>query len=135
MTEHHNPEHRADMFDEDVEDLPAPASILFGNKAYDLIKLFALVVLPAVGTLYFGIAGIWGLPAAEEVVGTIVVVDTFLGVLLGVAGSQYKNSDARIDGQILVEPDYANEVTNLNVQLDPSAVAGKDEVVLKINRV
>ena len=34
-------------------------------------------------------AGIWGFPYAEQVVGTITAVDTFLGVLLGISSSQY----------------------------------------------
>ena len=48
-----------------------------------------MVVLPAVGTLYFALAGIWGFPYAEEIVGTLTAVDTFLGVLLGISSAQY----------------------------------------------
>lgn len=48
-----------------------------------------MVVLPAIGTLYFALAGIWGFPFAEEIVGTITAVDTFLGVLLGITSAQY----------------------------------------------
>ena len=59
------------------------------NKVYDVLKWIALVVLPAIGTLYFALAGIWGFPCAEEVVGTITAVDTFLGVLLGISSVQY----------------------------------------------
>ena len=55
---------------------------LLDNKFYDRLKTFSLVILPALGTLYFGLAGIWGLPAAEQVVGTVVVVSTFLGVII-----------------------------------------------------
>ena len=60
------------------------------NKAYDILKWIALVVLPAIGTLYFALAGIWGFPFAEQIVGTITAVDTFLGVLLGISAAQYK---------------------------------------------
>ena len=49
-----------------------------------------MVVLPAIGTLYFALAGIWGFPYAEEIVGTITAVDTFLGVVLGISSVQYK---------------------------------------------
>lgn len=34
-------------------------------------------------------AGIWGLPYGEQVVGTITVLDTFLGALLGISNAQY----------------------------------------------
>jgi hypothetical protein len=59
---------------------------------YDVLKWIAQYLLPALGTLYFAVAGIWGLPYAEEVVGTIVAIDTFLGVVLGVSTAQYNKN-------------------------------------------
>ena len=59
------------------------------NKMYDILKWIAMVALPALGTLYFALAGIWGFPYGEEIVGTITAVDTFLGVLLGISTAQY----------------------------------------------
>lgn len=64
------------------------------NKAYDILKWIAMVVLPAIGTLYFALAGIWGFPYAEQIVGTITAVDTFLGVLLGISAAQYSKKNA-----------------------------------------
>ena len=60
------------------------------NKVYDVLKAIAQLWLPAIATLYFALAGIWGLPYAEEIVGTIAAVDTFLGVVLGISSAQYK---------------------------------------------
>lgn len=59
------------------------------NKVYDILKWVAMILLPAIGTFYFALAGIWNLPYAEQVVGTITAVDTFLGALLGIASAQY----------------------------------------------
>lgn len=59
------------------------------NKIYDTLKYIAQVILPAAGTLYFALAGIWGFPYGEAVVGTIAAVDTFLGVALGISTAQY----------------------------------------------
>ncbi len=59
------------------------------NKTYDILKYIAQVVLPALGTLYFALAGIWGFPYGEAIVGTITAVDTFLGVLLGISSKKY----------------------------------------------
>ena len=56
------------------------------NKTYDILKWIAA------GTLYFALAGIWGLPYGEQVVGTITAVDTFLGVILGISTSQYNKT-------------------------------------------
>lgn len=60
------------------------------NKTYDVLKWIALYLLPALGTLYFALSGIWGLPYGEQVVGTITAADTFLGVLLGISSASYK---------------------------------------------
>lgn len=59
------------------------------NKAYDALKWIAMYLLPALGTLYFALAGIWGLPYGEQIVGTITAIDTFLGVILGISTTQY----------------------------------------------
>lgn len=62
------------------------------NKTYDVLKWIAQYGLPAVGTLYFALAGIWNLPYGEEVVGTITAFDAFLGVLLGISTAQYNKT-------------------------------------------
>lgn len=62
------------------------------NKLYDILKWIAQYLLPALGTLYFALANIWGLPYAEQIVGTITAVDTFLGVLLGISTVYYKRN-------------------------------------------
>ena len=59
------------------------------NRTYDVLKYIAQVVLPALGPLYFALAGIWGFPYGEQIVGTITAVDTFLGVLLRISSNAY----------------------------------------------
>ena len=66
------------------------------NKVYDALKWIAMYLLPALGTLYFALAGIWGLPYGEQIVGTITAVDTFLGVILGISTAQYNK---RVDSK------------------------------------
>lgn len=66
------------------------------NKIYDILKFIAQIVLPAIGTLYFALASIWGLPYGEQIVGTITAVDAFLGALLGVSTAAY-NKKAKSD--------------------------------------
>ena len=62
------------------------------NKVYDILKWIAQYFLPAIGTLYFALAVIWGLPYGEQIVGTITAVDTFLGILLGISSAQYNKA-------------------------------------------
>ena len=59
------------------------------NKLYDILKYTAQIVLPAIATLYFALAQIWGLPYGEQIVGTITAVDAFLGAILGISTAQY----------------------------------------------
>ena len=64
--------------------------MILSDKTYDRIKWAAQYLLPALGTLYFTISEIWGLPYGEQVVGTITAIDTFLGVLLGISSASYR---------------------------------------------
>ena len=64
-------------------------TVMMSNKTYDALKWIAMILLPAIGTLYFALSGIWGFPYAEQVVGTITAVETFMGVLLGISSAQY----------------------------------------------
>jgi len=65
--------------------------LTLNNTAYDFAKQAALIWLPGLGALYAGLAAIWGLPNAVEVVGTITAVDTFLGLVLGISTASYNN--------------------------------------------
>lgn len=67
------------------------------NSNYDWLKWVAQILLPAFGTLYFALAQIWGLPYAEQVVGTVTAVDCFLGALLGIS-TRYYNKGGEQDG-------------------------------------
>lgn len=60
-----------------------------GNKVYDILKFIAQIFLPALATLYFALAQIWGLPYGEQIVGTITAIDAFLGAILGISTAQY----------------------------------------------
>lgn len=62
---------------------------MLDERVYKILKYIAQIALPAVGTLYFALAGIWGFPYGEEIVGTITAIDTFLGVLLGISTATY----------------------------------------------
>lgn len=110
-------------------------TITVSDKTYELLRFLAVIVLPALGTAYFAAAAIVGLPAAEQVVGIITVIDTLLGVLVRSLRKSYENSETKYDGTIEVEPDEVEGITNLNVSLDPEAIAGKDEVLVQIKRV
>ena len=64
------------------------------NKVYDVLKWIAQLFLPAVGTLYAALAGIWGFPYGEQIMSTILAIDTFLGAILGISNANYKKTVA-----------------------------------------
>ena len=65
----------------------------FKNETYDILKWIALYLLPAIGTLYFALASVWGLPYGEQIVGTVTAIDTFLGVILGISTANYNKDN------------------------------------------
>lgn len=71
--------------------------IFKNNKTYDILVWVVQVVLPALATLYAGLAVIWNFPYGEQIVGTITLVATFLGTILKVGNMKYKKelSDRR----------------------------------------
>jgi uncharacterized membrane protein len=106
------------------------------NKWYNFLKFVALILLPGLGTLYVGLAGLWNLPKVDEVTGTVVVVDTFLGLLVRYFAQKYANSDEKYDGVIDIEyPEDGVPVANLNLTEieDPLDVVHKDELLFKVN--
>lgn len=101
--------------------------MVFNDKTYKALKWIALYLLPALGTLYFALSGIWGLPYGEQIVGTITAIDTFIGVLLGISTSNYKG-----DGQMLINTeDPDKDVYRLEVN-DLAGLAEKKSITLKV---
>jgi hypothetical protein len=63
------------------------------NKVYDILKFVAQILRPALATLYFALAKIWGFPYAAEITGTLAAVDAFLGALLQISTDQYNKQE------------------------------------------
>lgn len=105
------------------------------SKQYDILKWIAQIFLPAFGTLYFALAGIWGLPAAEQVLGTVVSVDTFLGVLLGLSSRSYNSVDnpaGKYKGSMLMEKTEDGKLFTLDLNTPPQDLKIGDEVTFKV---
>lgn len=63
------------------------------NSTYDILKWVTVIVLPALGTFYFALAGIWGFPYGEQIIGTIAAVTTCLGAILQISNYEYKKEE------------------------------------------
>ena len=84
---------------------------MFSNKTYDILCWIQRIFLPALGTLYFALSGIWGFPYGEQIVGTVTAIVTFLGVILGISDYNYnKPYQMDMDGYLDDEEVEAKEV-------------------------
>lgn len=101
-------------------------------KLYDALKFLAQVLLPALGTLYVALAALWSLPSPEEVAGTVLAVDTFLGVVLHLQSNSYKANN--LGGTMVVMPTPDGKKTYaLELNGDPADLEKQDQVIFKVN--
>ena len=56
----------------------------------------ALVLLPALTTLWLALGPIWGLPRVQEVGATLTAIDAFLGTILGVSAQALAKEQAAV---------------------------------------
>lgn len=114
---------------------PKYAAPPMSNATYDFLKWVAQIVLPAVGALYFSLSEIWHLPYATEFVGTITVIDVFLGVVLGLSSSRYVNSEAAFDGELVVDTSSLEKdkyTLKFNGAIDD--IANKDKITFRVSQ-
>jgi hypothetical protein len=93
----------------------------------------SMVWLPAIGTLYFALAGIWGIPNAEKVVGSIVAFDTFLGVVLRISGRNIVSTSQNPDGHLVVDttnPD--REKFTFQIETPMEKLEAQNYILLKV---
>ena len=105
------------------------------GKTYDVLKYIAQIVLPGLGTLYFALASIWGLPYGEQIVGTITAVDAFLGVLLGISSAQYYKEGRDTDGTLLIDSSGDEEkwLLQMKPEVNEQEIEGKHSIKLAID--
>lgn len=110
-----------------------PKKPLLGDRSYRTLKQTATLILPAAGALYFTLAQIWHLPKAEEIVGSVAAVNTFVGVLLGVSTRSYNRSDSKYAGAIKVEDNGEKKMFSLELNEDPETLELRDEVTFRVD--
>ena len=105
------------------------------SNVYDFLKWAVLIAIPAFGTFYSIMAGVWHLPYANEVGTTCLAVATLLGALIGIATRNYNKSDSKFDGTLVISNAANPEVpTNYNFNVgDLDALEQKGEVTLKVD--
>jgi len=77
--------------------VPDPAHYLpqmLPNRAYDVLKWLALIVLPAIGVLVQTLGPVWGWTWADPAATTINAVALTIGVVIGASTLKAKASKA-----------------------------------------
>jgi hypothetical protein len=108
---------------------------LFNEQTYDFLSDVVKLGLPGAGTLYFTLAQVWGLPAAEQVVSSIAALALFLGVLLYISKKRWEASDAKYDGALVIDTTDPNHrgIQALEANEIPlEDLVGKKSVLLKL---
>lgn len=65
---------------------------IFNKNVYTALTWVAQVLVPAVAALYLALSTYWPLPAVDQIVATLMTLDTFLGFLLGFSSTQFMKS-------------------------------------------
>lgn len=86
------------------------------DKAYDILKFLCTRLLPAAGSLYFGLSKLWGFPYGEEVVGTISIICTFIGTIIGISSENYYKEEQELYEETLEEEESPVLATNTFVE-------------------
>lgn len=109
--------------------------MLLSNRSYEFGKKLVQVILPAIASLYFGLAAIWNLPAAEQVVGTIAVITTFLGVCLGISNNTYKKVGNITGGTLVItQGESGRKLISLEVEGDPNKLEEHGSVTFQVEK-
>lgn len=106
-------------------------NINLSDGVYKTLKYIAQYVLPALGTLYFALAGIWGFPYGEQVVGTLAAINTFLAAVLGISAYQYDQAGKDISGTLYLD-ELPDESVNSFIKFDKTEEEIANEPIIKI---
>lgn len=91
--------------------LPSPQKPVLSDRSYRLLKWTSAFVLPAFSAFYLTLSQLWGLPMAEQVVGTSTALNTLLGGLLAYSTKSYNQSDTKYDGEFEIREGQNNLLT------------------------
>ncbi len=77
--------------------------VILPDKVYDVLLMIAQYIIPAVGTFFGALVTIWNIPYGEQILASLMALDTALGVLLGVSLKNWRIEKA------LPEPEIPSE--------------------------
>ena len=108
--------------------------LLFSDKLYQVLKRLVQVYIPAISAFYFGLSEIWNLGYGVQVTGTLALVASVLGLMLGISSKTYEKNGPVIDGEFSLTPNENGALDFGLKSVDIDALENKDVVVFRIHR-
>lgn len=109
------------------------SEVTLSNSTYDVLKRVTQVGLPALGTLYSGLAILWGFPNAEQVVGSISLLTVFFGVILGASSKSYNSGENTPAGDFVVNvTPEGKRVVQLQLDRAPEDIVTQRRIVFNV---
>ena len=108
---------------------------MLSNKVYSALKFVSLVFLPALATLVLGLGELYDWSFTSQAVGTITLLDAFLGSMLQLSTKKYNSEDRNFDGFLDAEGrDEDTGIPNLKlvVTKPPEEMLDRKVVRLKV---
>lgn len=105
------------------------------NKVYDQVRFCALVLFPALAVFYAVTGALWNFPLVDQVSGTLVAIDTFLGAVVLRSSKQYADDPDTHDGtvqQVGVDPDTGMPHLAMTINKTPGELLENKTVRLKV---
>lgn len=109
---------------------------VLGSKLYDKLQFLVRVVIPGLATLYAALAGFWGFPHVQEVVGTLTALALFLGLLLGQSAKNFVEPIKKgkpVGDFVVGKTDDGKTTTQFVFNSDPSVL--EDHELIQFNTV
>ena len=101
------------------------------DRTYELLKWFVQIFIPALVVFYGVLAGFWGFPNPEAVMGTMSAVALFIGASLKISSANY---EAPTDGALNIdESDPMKDTYSFDLQESLFDLSDGDVVSFRVN--
>jgi hypothetical protein len=107
---------------------------VLGHRPYTILKWSVKILLPAISAAIFALGGVWKFDAGP-VIGTLAIITTFLGTLLGVSTINYnKVTKKNVVGEIII-PETDAEKIRMALDLTPEELKTRNAVIFRVKPV
>lgn len=109
------------------------SSFTVANSTYDFLKKLVELILPGLGTMYFGLSAFWPLPYVDSIVGSIAVLCVFFGLVLRASSKNYTPEVPNEMGSFVINTtDIDRAPYRLELDADLADLETKDTISFRV---